>query len=183
MPRCPSCKQVYADHMQIFCLNDGSRLVSDQSSYDPQKTVLAPPPRQTDPTLPPTQYVRTPYNQTPPQWPQGQPPQQWSPPPGPNWGGYYPQPGQYAPYARGPYAQSGQPIEATLSLVFGCLSAFFGLLGVFGLGILMWPAFLFGAAGLVLAIVALNKATMRGLSLGGLSTSIFGLIMFLIRLF
>lgn len=184
MPRCPSCNQVYTDNMQIFCLNDGARLVSDQAAYDPQKTILAPPPRKTDPPLQPTQYVQTPYNQAPPQWQPGQPPQQWSPPPGHNWGGYYPQqPVQQAPYV-GPYAQSAaQPITTILSMIFGCLSAFFGILGMAGTGVLIWPAFMFGAAGLVLGIVALNKVTTKGLALAGVSTSIFGLIMFLIRLF
>ena len=40
MKRCPSCNRTF-DDTQNFCLEDATPLISEASSYDPAKTVLA----------------------------------------------------------------------------------------------------------------------------------------------
>lgn len=45
MKKCPTCRVVYRDNEQTFCLNDGSLLVND----DEQETVVIAPPRQSAP--------------------------------------------------------------------------------------------------------------------------------------
>ena len=79
MKTCPSCRRVYEDDAQVFCLEDGSRLVSaSEASYDPGATMKIPAgrmtlqdptevvpgnaaaPTQTSPQPPPTQRYGTP---------------------------------------------------------------------------------------------------------------------------
>jgi hypothetical protein len=125
MKRCPSCQRTYQDDAPAFCVNDGTRLVEEESApaYDPQKTIMA-----SVPPLPPPQPYSNPAPlpnnpPLPPPPPQQQAP--WPPPPqqaqGQNWGGgYYPQGQGYAP-----------PKSKGLSLatlIVGCIS---GLLGAF----------------------------------------------------
>jgi predicted lipid-binding transport protein (Tim44 family) len=42
MKRCPTCG-LMLDDSQAFCTNDGTPLVTDKSSFDPQATLIAPP--------------------------------------------------------------------------------------------------------------------------------------------
>lgn|GEM_PF-302493 len=50
MKRCPTCG-LMLDESQTFCTNDGTPLIADKSSYDPQATLLVPP--GSIPTTPP----------------------------------------------------------------------------------------------------------------------------------
>jgi hypothetical protein len=50
MKRCPTCG-LMLDDSQTFCTNDGTPLIADKSSYDPQATLLVPP--GSIPTTPP----------------------------------------------------------------------------------------------------------------------------------
>lgn len=50
MKRCPTCG-LTLDDSQTFCTNDGTPLVADKSSYDPQATLVVPP--GSIPTVPP----------------------------------------------------------------------------------------------------------------------------------
>jgi hypothetical protein len=61
MKRCPTCG-LLLDDSQTFCTNDGTPLVADKSSYDPQATLVAPPGDVS--TMPP-------YSATPPGQPTG----------------------------------------------------------------------------------------------------------------
>jgi hypothetical protein len=47
MKRCPQCGRTYADEALIYCLNDGTLLLS--AATDPQATLVMPPARQTEP--------------------------------------------------------------------------------------------------------------------------------------
>lgn len=58
MKRCPSCQRTYTDDALTFCLDDGSTLLSvDSSSYDAPPTMRIPEPRVTNqpPIQPPAQ--------------------------------------------------------------------------------------------------------------------------------
>ena len=81
MKRCPSCNRTF-DDTQNFCLEDATPLISEASSYDPAKTVLATGPGAMDNPQPPQTpsagalpSYQQPYQQqwTPPQ-------QQWGAP-------------------------------------------------------------------------------------------------------
>jgi flagellar basal body-associated protein FliL len=80
MKRCPSCNRTF-DDTQNFCLEDATPLISEASSYDPAKTVLATGPGAMDTQPPQTPSAgalpsyQQPYQQ---QW---APPQQWGAPP------------------------------------------------------------------------------------------------------
>jgi hypothetical protein len=124
MKRCPSCQRTYPDDAPAFCVNDGTRLVEEESApaYDPQKTIMA-----SAPPLPPPQPYSHPA--PPANYPPAAPPQQqqapWPPPPpqaqGQNWGGgYYPQ-------GQGGYAPPQSKSLALATLIVGGIS---GLLGV-----------------------------------------------------
>ncbi len=65
MKRCPTCG-LTLDDSQTFCTNDGTPLVADKSSYDPQATMIIPPAGV--PTTPPPSQPPAP--QPPPQAPQ-----------------------------------------------------------------------------------------------------------------
>lgn len=154
MKRCPSCRQGYTDDALQYCPADGSQLVNETaSSYDAQKTMVAPAPPSPTPTrsgdLPPTQYQNPtapqqnyqtratgwsePPNQ-PPQapWPvqpsaQQMPPQGWGAPPSqPSapWG-YNPPPSPNMPYSLQAAQATGQRRGLSITaLVFGVLSAY-----------------------------------------------------------
>src|SRR5437762_3327518 len=108
MKRCPSCQRTYPDDAPAFCVNDGARLVDDESqpAYDPQKTILSStpltpptaPPQYTSPApppiKPPTEQPPPPQQQQQPMWP---PPPQAQAPQAQNWAGYQ-QPGLYPNY-------------------------------------------------------------------------------------
>ncbi|HEX8173673.1 MAG TPA: DUF4190 domain-containing protein [Pyrinomonadaceae bacterium] len=56
MKRCPSCERTYTDDALSFCPNDGTPLVTDTpSSFDPQATIMASPPKVSGPTDWPSQ--------------------------------------------------------------------------------------------------------------------------------
>jgi hypothetical protein len=107
MKRCPTCQRTYPDDAPAFCVNDGTKLVTGESSssYDPQKTILSSatptPPQYSSPQppsiKPPTQQPPL-QQQPPPQQPMWPPPPQAQAPQAQNWaGGYYPQGQAYAP--------------------------------------------------------------------------------------
>lgn len=179
MKRCPSCQRTYPDDAPAFCVNDGTRLVDEESSpaFDPQKTILASPP----PAAP------QPYsNPTPPIQPPSPPPQPaWPPPPpqqGQNWGGYYP-PGQgYAPPPKGNGLSLGALILGCVSGVLGGI-LFIDYLGrVFGLSRSMaYPmliaAICTGIIAIVLGLIALFSSRQRskGLAVVGMVLAAFSL--------
>src|SRR5947209_6240991 len=82
MKRCPSCNRTF-DDTQNFCLEDATPLISEASSYDPAKTVLATGPDAMDNPQPP----QTPSAGAPPSYQQSyqqqwtSPQQQWGAPP------------------------------------------------------------------------------------------------------
>jgi hypothetical protein len=125
MKRCPSCQRTYPDDAPAFCVSDGTRLIDEESAYDPQKTIMAsappPPPQYSNPVPQPNNPPSPP--QPPPQQ-QQQPP--WPPPPqhqqqGQNWGGgYYPQAQGYEP----PKSKS----LSLAALIIGCISGILGTL-------------------------------------------------------
>src|ERR1044072_4076754 len=84
MKRCPSCNRSYTDTSLNFCLEDGSPLVSNHPSVDPNATMRYPSPRDTA-EPPPTEIYRpeTPVAPPPPQPPPPQPQPQWTPTPAP----------------------------------------------------------------------------------------------------
>jgi hypothetical protein len=121
MKRCPSCQRTYPDDAPAYCVNDGTRLVDEESApaYDPQKTIMAsaPPPQPySNPAPLPNNPPSPPPQQQQPAWPPPPPQQQ-----GQNWGGgYYPQGQGYAP-----------PKSKSLSLatfIVGCISGLLGAL-------------------------------------------------------
>lgn len=126
MKRCTSCQRTYPDDAPAYCVNDGTRLVEEESTpaYDPQKTIMA-----SVPPLPPPQPYSNPapLPNNSPSMPQPMPQQQapWPPPPqaqGQNWGGgYYPQ-------GQGGYAPPKSKGLAMATLIVGCVS---GVLGAF----------------------------------------------------
>ena len=126
MKRCPACNQTYADDELSFCINDGTALLRVLgSSYDPQATIMAPPPSVTEP--PPPGYNdagsgwSTPSSYTPPQsW---NSPGAWQPPPPP------PQPLQSMPPAGMPRVGKPQPQPlAVASLICGIIGITVGLI-------------------------------------------------------
>jgi hypothetical protein len=87
MKRCPACQQTYPDNAPDYCSNDGMRLLDEESaSFDPEKTVLAPGLRASEPASPsPPQPPPPPPQQqyqAPNAPPDVNPPEQWSPPSG-----------------------------------------------------------------------------------------------------
>jgi hypothetical protein len=124
MKRCPTCG-LTLDDSQTFCTNDGTPLVADKSSYDPQATMIIPPgsvPTAQPP--PPTQ----PPPQPAPQGPQTgwQQPARPTSPPVPAYGA---QPTGYGPPAGVPGAQPGKFVPALIGgAITGILSLFAGFL-------------------------------------------------------
>jgi hypothetical protein len=80
MKRCPSCNRTF-DDTQNFCLEDATPLISEASSYDPAKTVLATGPGEMNNTQPP----QTPSAGALPGY-QPSYQQQWTPPQQQQWG-------------------------------------------------------------------------------------------------
>ena len=107
MKRCPTCG-LMLDDSQTFCTNDGTPLIANQSSYDPQATLLVPP--GSIPTTPP---------QTPPQGAQTN----WQTPARPTaQQGYVPQ-GGYEQQQAGP--RPGKLVPGLIGgVVAGVLSLF-----------------------------------------------------------
>ncbi|PYS47136.1 MAG: hypothetical protein DMF68_16830 [Acidobacteria bacterium] len=174
---------------QTYCTNDGTTLVADKSSYDPGATLVAPQP----------QYNpggQQPYASpgAPPQWQQQQ-------------GGYYQQPGQYAPGYVNPYAPAATGSRALSTAAFFCgLGAFIIMVllivfyvmvtnGVLDLSTaikiaqilqpLSYVMLFAGAASIVFGIVALvmsgkNPALSKAKSIIGMVLGIIPLVLFLI---
>ena len=93
MKRCPTCNKTYTDDALSFCPSDGTPLVNDTgSSFDPQATILASPPKVTTPSSP---FDQPPAND----WGSPAPPPAQS-----DWGG--------TPAAAGGYQPGSQPIGA-----------------------------------------------------------------------
>jgi rRNA maturation protein Nop10 len=113
MKRCPTCNQTYTDEALSFCPNDGTPLMSSApSSYNPQATIMAPPPSV-------TQNPSDPFG-APAQSDWGATPGAWTPPPAPA-----PMPGMGYPGIQG--QEKGL---ATAALICGILSLVcFTLLG------------------------------------------------------
>lgn len=81
MKQCPACNRTYTDDAQLFCLEDGTQLISasfgggsSPSSFDPNATLAYNPTRDTNPP-PENFYPQAPHAQTPPASPA------WSPTP------------------------------------------------------------------------------------------------------
>jgi hypothetical protein len=82
MKRCPSCNRSYTDTSLNFCLEDGTPLVTDPPSVDPNATMRYPSPRETG-EPPPTEIYRPDTAVAPPPPISPPPPQQqWTPSPG-----------------------------------------------------------------------------------------------------
>lgn len=136
MKRCPTCQRTYPDDAPGFCVNDGTRLVTDEAQpYDPQKTILAsapPPPAQyPEPFPPPPPQNNPPLAPPPPSPPLQQAAWPAAPPPPPpqqhaqNYvGGYPPQQGHPQAWPP-PYApQAGKSrLLSLVTLILGLLSA------------------------------------------------------------
>jgi hypothetical protein len=159
MKRCPSCERTYTDDALSFCPNDGTPLVTDTpSSFDPQATIMASPPKVSTPSGP--------FDQPsgPTDWPSQPPPQQS------NWGASAPlqqqqqsnwgdtpgsyQPGAGVPQAGGwnappppPYPGAGGGNQKTLAVA----SLVLGIFSLFCLGIITGPI------AIILGFMALNK--------------------------
>ena len=173
MKRCPACNQTYMDDALSFCINDGTALVRP-STYDPQATLMSPPPSVTEP--PPFGYSdtgSTGWNE-PPVY---SPPEVWKNP------GAWQQ-----PPAPGMVQVGEQPQQslAIASLVCGLLSITLGLITCSG------P--LLGVVAIVLGIVALTQIKNdprrfggKGLAIGGIAVGalwilfiLFWLLLFII---
>lgn len=86
MKRCPACQRTYEDDSLMFCLEDGSTLVSEGSdASDLPATLIMADPRLTNPVRPETAPVSPVHQSAPPQaytapapaWPPMQPPQMY----------------------------------------------------------------------------------------------------------
>lgn len=176
MKSCPNCQRTYDDDALSFCPNDGTPLVTSAppSSFDPQATILASPPKVTNPSGP--------FDQ-----PSSQPGSDWSsqtPSAPSDWGS--PQPSGYQPIAPPsggtgfqmpppppfPGAVGGQKTLAIWSLVLGILSLFcFGIVT--------------GPIAIVLGIMALNKEKNepavysggKGLAYGGIALGAISVVL------
>lgn len=189
MKRCPSCNRTFIDENLSYCTDDGTPLVEQEgsSSFDPQATLLSPPPPTTgnvnEPL--PTQAYRAgempggmpePHSWSgPPSVPPAPAPQSWSgqqqqapswsPPPPPNVG-----------FAA---KKSQQNPLAIASLGVGVFSLTIGLCCYLGL--------LTGPIAIVLGIVAMIQmknveaaSSSKGIAIGGIATG--GIAMLVIML-
>jgi rRNA maturation protein Nop10 len=181
MKRCPSCERTYTDDALSFCPNDGTPLVTDTpSSFDPQATIMASPPK-----------VSGPFDQPsgPTDWPSQPPPpvSDWStpqPPAQPQQTGWGDAPGSYTPGSQmtggtgwqapppPPFPGGGQKQQglAVGSLVCGILSIF-----------CCWLGLLPGITAIILGVISMNKEKSdpanyggRGLAMGGVITGGIG---------
>lgn len=193
MKRCPSCERTYTDDALSFCPNDGTPLVTDApSSFDPQATIMASPPKVSGPTDWPSQ----PPSSAGSDWGSPSPAVQndWTsqPPVQSNWGDT---PGNYTPGGQAmggtswqappppPYPGGGSKQQgfAIASLICGILS------------VVCCMGFLTGIPAVILGIVAMNKEKAdpniyggRGLALAGTITgglgSLLGLVWIIINI-
>jgi hypothetical protein len=185
MKRCPACNQTYADDELSFCTNDGTALLRVLgSSYDPQATIMSPPPSVTEPQPPPSYNDAgsasgwsTPSSYTPPQsW---NSPGAWQPPPPP-------QPMQSVPPAG--MAQDGRqkpPPPAVASLICGLLGVTFGL--ICGGPVMATLAIILGIVGLIQIKNAPQRYSGKGFAIGGIALGslwilflLFWVLMFII---
>lgn len=177
MKRCPSCERTYTDDALSFCPNDGTPLITDApSSFDPQATIMATPPKVSGPTdwpsQPPSAAGSDWTNQSPAvqnDW-TSQPPAQSS-----NWGdtpGSY-QPGGQAMGGTGwqappppPFPGSGNKQQgfAIASLICGLLS------------IVCCMGLFTGIPGVILGIIAMNKEKADPANYGGRGMAMAGTI-------
>lgn len=186
MKRCPSCDRTYTDDALSFCPNDGTPLVTDAppSSFDPQATIMATPPKVSGPTDWPSQ----PPSSAGSDWPSQPPAMQndpWAsqPPAQSNWGDT---PGSYQPGGQGmagtgwqappppPFPGSGNKQQgfAIASLICGLLS------------IVCCMGLFTGIPAVILGIIAMNKEKAdpanyggRGMALGGAITGGLGILL------
>jgi rRNA maturation protein Nop10 len=178
MKRCPSCERTYTEDALSFCPNDGTPLVTDTpSSFDPQATIMATPPKVSGPFDQPSGPTDWP-SQPPPaanDWSTPQPPAQQS-----NWGdtpGSY-TPGSYTPGSQMtggtgwqapppppfPGAAQKQQSLAVASLICGILSpCCFGLLT--------------GIPAVILGFMAINREKSNPELYGGRGMAIAGIIL------
>lgn len=175
MKRCPSCERTYTDDALSFCPNDGTPLVTDTppSSFDPQATIMATPPKVSAPSGP--------FNQPPTDWP-SQPPSapqnDWTSQPPAQSTGWGDSPGSYQPGGQAmggtgwqapppppfPGAGNKQQGLAIGSLVCGLLSIVC-CLGLFT-----------GIPAVVLGVIAMNKEKADPASYGGRGMAMAGAI-------
>ena len=187
MKRCPSCERTYTDDALSFCPNDGTPLVTDTpSSFDPQATIMATPPKVSGPFDQPSGGTDWP-SQPPPaanDWSTPQPPAQQS-------SGWGDTPGSYTPGSYTPGSQMSQtpgwqappppPFPAggqrQQGLAIGSLVC--GILSI----LCCWLGFLPGIAAVVLGLISMNKEKSdpagyggRGMAMGGVITGGIGIL-------
>lgn len=165
MKRCPTCDQTYTDDALSFCINDGTALVGDRpSSYNPQATIMSPPPSVTQP---PFDDAGMPGWNAPPYSPPADlnAPGAWIPPPAP---GSWQQPlgPQGAPGMARPVSQPQQSL-AVASLICGVVSVTLGL--ICGGPVL-------GVAAIALGVIALIQIRNDPRRYGGKGMAIVGVI-------
>lgn len=189
MKRCPTCQRTYTDDALSFCPNDGTPLITDApSSFDPQATILASPPKVSTPSGPFDQPTPGDWSsQSPPaptDWPPAQPQaaqSDWGTP-----GGY--QPGSqpmggtgFQPPMQFPGAANKQQGFAIASMICGIVSIVC-CLGIFA-----------GVPAVILGIMGMNKEKAdpahyggRGMALAGVITggigSLFGVIWIVLQI-
>jgi hypothetical protein len=176
MKRCPTCNRTYEDDALSFCPSDGSSLARDEpaapASFDPQATILAPPPANTytppayssDPPPPSNDwgaqgggYPASPPPSSPPSaWSGGSAPQQQQQ----GWGGGYQQ--QMPPPPPYGMAQTKQTGMAVASLICGILS-------------FLCFSILTGIPAIILGAIALNKEKQDPAHYGGKGMAIGGI--------
>ncbi len=144
MKSCPTCQRKYDDATLSFCPNDGTPLVTDApSSFDPQATIMATPPKVTNPSGP--------FDQSPPPAPsnwgapqQPSPPSAWGDPPAQQAAGtpYYP-----APAGQG----EGRGIGSKLmpAAVGGVITGILTIIPIVNYGCCLWSIIGGGVAGLM----------------------------------
>jgi hypothetical protein len=179
MKRCPACDQTYTDDALSFCVNDGTVLVRP-STYDPQATLMSPPPSVTEP--PPfgvSDAGSAGWNE-PPVY---SPPEVWKNP-----GTWQEQQQPSQGMSPGMARIGGQPQQALAiaSLVCGLLSITLGLITCTG------PVL--GVIAIVLGVIALvqikndpQRFGGKGLAIGGIAVgalwilfTLFWLLLFII---
>jgi hypothetical protein len=171
MKTCPSCHQTYPADGPDFCTNDGTRLVSSESSYpNPGRQWQASGGQPQPPPLAGWQAQQ----QQPPGWGGYPPPPAGQYPPPPPGAGYPPPPGQYAPQGYGQRSDSAGISKAALFTGIGALGSFIlaVLLAVVGasggysslrnmlpiIGILSLLALLGGLTAVVLGIITVTQS-------------------------
>jgi hypothetical protein len=194
MKRCPSCNRNFIDENLSYCTDDGTPLVEQEgsSSFDPQATLLSPPPPTTgnvnEPL--PTQAYRA------GEMPGGMPePHSWSgppsvPPPAPapqSWSGQQQQQQQSPSWSPPPppgtgfaAKKSGQNPLAIASLGVGVFSLTIGLCCYLGL--------LTGPVAVVLGIVAMVQMknnvdapqSSKGMAIGGIATGALAMLVIML---